>query len=168
MKRSLGISIFQFSLTWILLTGLAWSTAVTVSPQRAAVVVNTQTQQFTSLVANVTWSVDGVAGGNALAGMISANGLYTAPSIAGVHIIRATTVAAPHVSGTATVAVTDLAGVFTYHNDLARDGANMKEYALRPSNVNTTTFGKLFSCPVRGAIYTQPLWVPGVTIAGGT
>jgi len=168
MKRSSGISIFQFSLTWILLTALAWSAAVTVSPKYAAVVANTQTQQFTSSVANVTWSVDGVAGGNAVVGMISANGLYTPPAIAGVHIVRATTVAAPPFSGTATVAVTDLAGVFTYHNDLARDGANMKEYALRPSNVNTETFGKLFSCPVHGAIYTQPLWVRGVTIAGGT
>ncbi len=167
MMRSLGISTFKLSLTWILLTGLAWSTAVAVSPQRAAVVVNTQTQQFTSSVANVTWSVDGIAGGNASSGMISANGLYTPPSSAGVHIITATTVTAPHLSGTAIIAVTDLAGVFTYHNDWARDGANMKEYSLKPSNVNTTTFGKLFSCPVRGAIYTQPLWVPGVKIAGG-
>jgi len=30
----------------------------------------------------------------------------------------------------ATVAVTDLAGVYTYHNDLSRDGANTQEYAL--------------------------------------
>jgi hypothetical protein len=65
------------------------------------------------------------------------------------------------------VAVTDLTGVFTYHNDLSRDGANTHEYALSPSTVSTTKFGKLFSCPVDGAVYTQPLWVPGLTIGGG-
>ena len=60
------------------MTGLAWSVSVT--PRRAAVVVNTQTQQFTSSVANVVWSVDGLAGGNSSAGTISANGLYTPPA----------------------------------------------------------------------------------------
>jgi hypothetical protein len=34
--------------------------------------------------------------------------------------------------------------------------------------VTTATFGKLFSCPVDGAIYAQPLWGRGLSIAGGT
>ena len=34
------------------------------------------------------------------------------------------------------VGVTNLAGVFTYHNDVARDGVNNREYALTPANVN--------------------------------
>lgn len=72
------------------------------------------------------------------------------------------------VSGSAQVPVTTLPGVFTYHNDQARDGANTLEYALKPSNLNTTSFGKLFSCAVDGAVYTQPLWVPNFSIAGGT
>jgi hypothetical protein len=63
--------------------------------------------------------------------------------------------------------VTDLAGVFTFHNDLARDGANTQEYALTPAAITTSTFGKLTSCPVDGAVYTQPLWVPAVTLADG-
>ena len=63
--------------------------------------------------------------------------------------------------------VTDLAGVYTYHNDLARDGANAQEYALTPANVNTATFGKLFSCAVDGAVYAQPLWVANLSIGGG-
>ena len=167
MKISSGNTSLRFSLTWMLLTGLAWS-AVTVSPKHAAVVVSTQTQQFTSSVVNVTWSVDGVAGGNATVGTISANGLYTPPAHAGVHVVKATTVATPHVSGTATVAVTDLSGVFTYHNDKARTGMNSREFALSPATVSTATFGKLFSCPVDGAIYAQPLWVRGLSIAGGT
>src|SRR6202035_4909034 len=76
-----------------------------------------------------------------------------------------TTVAAPQVSGTATVAVTDLDGVFTYHNDKARDGVNSREFALMPATVTPATFVKLFSCPVDGAIYAQPLWVRGFSIA---
>lgn len=68
----------------------------------------------------------------------------------------------------AQVAATTLSGVFTYHNDLARDGANTLEYALKPTTVNTASFGKLFSCTVDGAVYTQPLWVPSLSIGGGT
>jgi hypothetical protein len=64
------------------------------------------------------------------------------------------------------VAVTDLAGVYTYHNDLARDGANSHEYALTTANVNTAGFGKLFACSTDGAIYGQPLWVPQLTVNG--
>jgi hypothetical protein len=71
-------------------------------------------------------------------------------------------------SASATIAITDLAGVTTYHNDLARDGANTHEFALTPANVNTSTFGKLFSCPVDGEVYAQPLWVPNLAINGAT
>jgi hypothetical protein len=142
---------------------------ISVSPQLAAVVVTTQTQQFTAFVSSGTglsWSVDGVAGGNATVGTISASGLYTPPSTAGTHTVTAS-VSTPANSASASIAVTDLAGVFTYHNDLSRDGANTQEYALTASTVTTNTFGKLFSCPVDGAVYTQPLWVPALSIGGG-
>jgi hypothetical protein len=59
-----------------------------------------------------------------------------------------------------------LTGVTTYHNDLTRDGANTHEFALTPANVNTSTFGKLFSCAVDGAIYAQPLWISQLTVNG--
>jgi hypothetical protein len=59
-------------------------------------------------------------------------------------------------------------GVYTYHNDLSRDGVNAQEYALTPATVNTATFGKLFSCSADGAIYAQPLSVANVNIGGGT
>ena len=159
--------------TPISLTVAAPSVTVTVSPQRAAVVALTQPQQFSTVVTGnmgnlaVYWSVDGASGGNANVGTIN-SGLYTPPATAGTHVVTATSVAWPSASASASIAVTDLAGVFTYHNDLARDGANTQEYGLSSSTVNTTTFGKLFSCPVDGAIYTQPLWVPGVSIGGGT
>jgi hypothetical protein len=58
--------------------------------------------------------------------------------------------------------------VTTYHNDLSRTGANTAETILTPANVNSTLFGKLFSVPVDGAVYAQPLYLYGVSIAGGT
>src|SRR5580700_2133722 len=144
---------------------------VTVAPQRAAVAATTQTQQFVPTVigttnASVTWSVDTVAGGNPTIGTIDDTGIYTPPATGDTHTITATSVADTSATGSANVAVTDLPGVYTYHNDLSRDGANPQEYELTPSGVTTATFGKLFSCPVDGAVYTQPLWVPGVSIGG--
>jgi len=139
--------------------------AVTVSPARAAVVTTTQTQQFTASVSGVTWSVDKIAGGSSTVGTITASGLYTPPAKAGTHTITATS---GGTSGSATVYVTDLKGVLTFHNDNARDGINPREFALSSSTVTTTTFGKLFSCAVNGAVYAQPLWMRGVSIAGGT
>ncbi len=146
--------------------------SLSVSPPRAAVVVSTQTQQFTATATgisnpSVTWSVDGTVGGSAAVGTISAAGLYTPPATAGTHAVTAA-ISSPALSASANVAVTDLAGVFTYHNDLSRDGVNAQEYALTSSSVSTNTFGKLFSCPVDGAVYTQPLWVPALSIGGTT
>jgi hypothetical protein len=56
-------------------------------------------------------------------------------------------------------------GVLTSRNDIARTGQNLNETVLTTSNVNSTSFGKLFSYPVDGQIYTQPLYVPNVSIS---
>jgi hypothetical protein len=138
---------------------------VTVSPARAAVVTQTQTQQFTASAGGVTWTVDKVVGGDSTVGTISTTGLYTPPIKAGTHTISAS---AGTNSGTATIYITDLKGVLTYHNDNLRDGSNTQEYGLSGTTVTTTTFGKLFSCPVDGAVYAQPLWMRAIRIAGGT
>src|SRR2546426_7920461 len=56
--------------------------------------------------------------------------------------------------------------VSTYRNDNARMGQNPNETLLNPANVNPTAFGKLFSYPVDGHVYAQPLYVPNVDIPG--
>ena len=138
---------------------------ITVSPARAAVVTTTQAQQFTASLGGVTWSVDNIVGGNSTVGTIGATGVYTPPAKAGTHTIKATSGGS---SGAAKVFVTNLKSVLTYHNDSARDGVNTSEYALSSATVTSATFGKLFSCAVDGAVYAQPLWMSGVSIAGGT
>jgi hypothetical protein len=57
--------------------------------------------------------------------------------------------------------------VLSYHNDAASDGQNTQETVLTPSNVKSTSFGKLFTASVDGQVYAQPLYFPGLTIAGG-
>ncbi len=56
--------------------------------------------------------------------------------------------------------------VVTQHYDNARTGLNPNESILTTANVNTNSFGKLFSQSVDGEIYAQPLYMPGITIPG--
>jgi len=143
---------------------------VAVTP-KAASITTSQTIAYTATVAgvqsnNVTWSVDGVVGGNGTVGTISSAGVYTPPPTAGNHTVTAVNNANKNQKASSPVAVSGYAGTFTHHNDTYRTGQNNSETALTPGNVNKTQFGKLFSYPVDGQTYAEPLWMPNVNIGG--
>ncbi len=87
--------------------------SVTVAPLAQNVLLGAQ-QQFTATVTNatstaVTWSVNGITGGNSTIGTIDVNGLYRGPAILPSPVavtVRATSVPSPGSSGTATATVT--------------------------------------------------------------
>lgn len=56
--------------------------------------------------------------------------------------------------------------VLTYHNDLGRTGLNPNETILSPSSLQANAFGLLFSHPVDGQVYGQPLYMWGLMIPG--
>jgi hypothetical protein len=58
--------------------------------------------------------------------------------------------------------------IYTRGYNLSRTTANTQETILTPANVNSKSFGKLFTVPTDGEIYTQPLYVANLAIAGGT
>jgi hypothetical protein len=154
---------------------LTLTITVSVSPKRAALAV-TQALSLTATTTDtsgVNWSASGSGCSGSTCGAFSAakasSGVpvtYTAPSVAGVYIISATSASNGTTSASLGIAVTDFSGMVTYHNNLSRDGTNPRELALTILNVNTSTFGKLFSCATDGAIYAQPLWIPNLTVAG--
>ena len=157
----------------ITVTGSSAALSVTISPERGSLTI-TQTLPVTATVQNdvaaagVTWSVSGTACSGASCGtfanVTSKSATYVAPFTPGIYSITATGVADVTKRASNSIGVTDLSGVLTYHDDLARDGVNSHEYALTTSSVNTSMFGKLFSCTVDGAVYAQPLWVANLTI----
>jgi hypothetical protein len=59
-------------------------------------------------------------------------------------------------------------GMFTFRNDGFRTGQNLFETVLTPSTVKPGAFGRLFTNPVDGMVYAQPLYVPTVEMADGT
>ncbi len=58
--------------------------------------------------------------------------------------------------------------VLTYHNNNARTGFDSKETILTLANVNSTTFGKLFTVPADGLVDAEPLYLSSVSISGAT
>ncbi|HLK00728.1 MAG TPA: hypothetical protein VKU39_12575, partial [Streptosporangiaceae bacterium] len=93
-----------------------------------------------------------------LAALLVAAGLLT-PAVPAV---AATVTLAAHIAAPADTAV------MTFKNDNARDGQFSNETILNQSNVNVTQFGKRVQYPVDGQVYTQPLFLPNLTINGGS
>jgi hypothetical protein len=148
------------------LTNPASTITVTLSPARGGVTV-TQPLKLTASVRNdssnsgVRWS----SSGGILSNQTASSATFTATD-AGVYTITATSKADATRRAAASFGVTDLVGVATWRNDLAHSGVNSRECALTSQNVASSTFGKLFSCPVDGWVYAQPLWMANVKIRG--
>jgi hypothetical protein len=120
--------------------------SVTVSPTSPTVRVS-GSLQFTATVSGasggVTWSVNDIAGGNALVGTISGTGLYLAPATLpapAVVTIRAASIASPDASGSTTLSL------------LPRATIN----SVSPTSIPTGTF----QLTVNGAGF-----VPGSTVS---
>ncbi|MBV8716469.1 MAG: fibronectin type III domain-containing protein [Chloroflexi bacterium] len=145
------------------ITGTGVGATFSISP-KTATLTPILTQQFTTTSQNtVTWSVDGVTGGNSSIGTISAAGLYTPPTTAGQHSITAT-----DSTGSLSVVayISTYAGTFTRDVSNERIGNNTTETVLTPSNVNQTRFGKVFGYNIDGTADASPLYVANVNIGG--
>jgi hypothetical protein len=142
---------------------------VTVSPKRGGITIS-QSLKFSAVVQNdpsgqgVTWT----ASSGTFTNITPTSAVYHPPSNPGVYIVTAISTLDITKHASSTIGVTSLSGVTEYHNDSTRAGVNSQEFALTTSNVNTSTFAKLFSCAVDAAVYTQTLWFANLPIAGGT
>jgi len=153
----------------ITILGIPSNLGVTISPLRGGITVF-QSLRFSATVQNdptglgVTWT----ASSGTFTNVTPTSATYHPPSNPGVYTITATSVLDVTKSASSPIGVTGLSGVTTYHNDGTRAGLNSQEIALNPSNVHPATFAKLFSCQIDAPTYTQTLWVPNLSIAGGT
>src|SRR3982751_4468439 len=91
----------------------------------------------------------------------------TQPRRMGVALVAALAAACSGVEpaeiGTDSQAALNTTGaVLMQHNDVSRTGLNPSETTLTRANVGTA-FGKLFTIPVTGRIFAQPLYVPQVS-----
>jgi hypothetical protein len=139
-------------------------TGLSISPKAAALTFS-RTQQFTANSGGVIWLVDGVQGGSAATGTITASGLYTPPASVGTHTVTVM-LADLSQSASAVVTISNFPGVYTHHYDNARLGANLSETALTPATVSPATFGKIASYPIDGLSFASPLYVANVDIPG--
>ncbi len=156
---SASVTILSFS---------AYKGPLVVSPALSGLTTSQtlQLQVTTPGVSNgdVNWAVTG--------GTITPSGMYSPPNTQGVYTVKASLIANPNAVGTAQVAVTTFPGMLTWRNDPARSGINSWELALTPGPqgtpgaVDSSSFGKLFSCPIDGYAYAQPLYVPNLSISG--
>jgi uncharacterized protein YjdB len=150
-------------------------TSIAVTPATPSIAAGA-TQQFTAtgtyssgptqnITSTVTWSSSSTA-----AATMSASGLATGVA-AGSSTITATL---GSISGSTTLTVTGsttppptgTVNITTWHVDTNRSGLNSNETILTPTNVDASSFGRLFSYLIDGYAYGEPLIMSGVTING--
>jgi hypothetical protein len=127
--------------------GVTLTSPVTVgiTPTSATVLVGTGTQSFTASVSNstntaVTWTVNGIAGGNATVGTISSAGLYTAPAqipSPATVTVSALAVADPLVSASAVVTVAHV-GVAVTPSSATLAVLNTQNFTATVTNTQNT------------------------------
>jgi hypothetical protein len=159
------------------------SIVITIQPGSATLFLG-QTQQFRAIVTgtsntNVTWSVNGVAGGNATVGSISIGGLYTAPSILpanGTVTVTAVSVASDQASSSVGVTLMDDVAVSVSPASANVPAAGAQVFAATvtgtgsPSTAVTwsvngiaggnSTVGTIVANGSNGATYTAPAVPP--------
>jgi hypothetical protein len=150
------------------------SPAITTQPTAQSVMVG-QTATF-SVVASGTapLTYQWQKGTTAIAGATSAS--CTTPPTTLADSLSKFRVVVSNSAGSATsnqavLTVNPVAGttdVLTYHNDNARTGQNLNETILTPSNVNSTTFGKLAAYTLDSGyvVDAQPLYASSVNVPG--
>ncbi len=80
--------------------------------------------------------------------------------------VSGTTWATPSQSFATVGTLPGAAAVNTQHDDNGRTGRNLSEGQLHVGNVNTNTFGLIYSRPVDDQIYAQPLIATNVAVPG--
>src|SRR6185369_7061992 len=125
------------------------SVSISVSPTQAALQVG-KAQQFTSSVSgstntSVTWSVNGVTGGNSTVGTISTTGLYAAPGAvpSGSSVnVKATSAADPTKSASAAVSIVaapTAVSVSVSPTSATVTGGNSQQFSATVSGTSNTS-----------------------------
>jgi uncharacterized protein YjdB len=116
---------------------------------------------------NITSSVTWASSNPLFATIAATTGLGTGVAL-GTTEITATlgSVVSPNDPLTVAVMSSNASDVVTHHYDAMRSGTNTHELTLTPTNVNTTTFGKVAEFAVDGQIDGQVLFLNQVAIPG--
>jgi uncharacterized protein YjdB len=116
---------------------------------------------------NITSSVTWASSNTAFATIGAATGLATGAAVGTTEMTAMLgSVVSPSDPLTVTATSSNASDVVTHHYDAMRSGTNPHELTLTPTNVNSTTFGKVAEFGVDGQIDGQTLYLNQVAIPG--